>query len=59
MLLSICDPADPRLDDIRDLKHSDKEKNLVFAEGPLVAETSRPRCMSYPATSPMISRVIS
>ena len=33
----IDDPQDPRLDDIRDLKHSDKEKGLVFAEGPLVA----------------------
>ena len=37
MQLRIDDPLDPRLDDIRDLKHSDKEKNLVFAEGPLVA----------------------
>ena len=37
MLVPIDDPSDPRLDDIRDLKHSDKEKGLVFAEGPLVA----------------------
>ncbi|WP_175935505.1 RNA methyltransferase [Corynebacterium sp. Marseille-P4321] len=33
----IDDPLNPLLDDIRDLKHSDREKNLVFAEGPLVA----------------------
>lgn len=33
----IDDPSDPRLNDIRDLKHSDREKGLVFAEGPLVA----------------------
>ncbi|WJY67578.1 TrmH family RNA methyltransferase [Corynebacterium auris] len=33
---TITDPADPRLDDIRDLKHSDTKKDLVFAEGPLV-----------------------
>lgn len=32
----IDDPADARLDDIRDLKHSDAKKDLVFAEGPLV-----------------------
>ncbi|MEX3504734.1 TrmH family RNA methyltransferase [Corynebacterium sp. LK2510] len=32
----IDDPADPRLDDIRDLKTSDTKKDLVFAEGPLV-----------------------
>ena len=37
MLLPIDDPTDPHLDDIRDLKHSDKEKGLVYAEGPLVA----------------------
>lgn len=37
MLLPISDPTDPHLDDIRDLKHSDKEKGLVYAEGPLVA----------------------
>lgn len=32
----IDDAFDPRLDDIRDLKHSDAKKGLVFAEGPLV-----------------------
>lgn len=32
----IDDALDPRLDDIRDLKHSDAKKGLVFAEGPLV-----------------------
>ena len=37
MQVRIDDPSDERLDDIRDLKHSDKEKGLVFAEGPLVA----------------------
>lgn len=37
MRTRIDDAQDPRLDDIRDLKHSDKEKGLVFAEGPLVA----------------------
>ena len=37
MLLPIDDPTDPHLNDIRDLKHSDKEKGLVYAEGPLVA----------------------
>ena len=37
MLLPIDGPTDPHLDDIRDLKHSDKEKGLVYAEGPLVA----------------------
>lgn len=35
--MRIDDPSDPRLDDIRDLKHSDAKKGLVFAEGPLVA----------------------
>ena len=35
--MRIDDPADPRLDDIRDLKHSDTQRGLVFAEGPLVA----------------------
>ena len=35
--MRIDDSLDPRLDDIRDLKHSDAEKGLVFAEGPLVA----------------------
>lgn len=34
--MRIDDPQDSRLDDIRDLKHSDAEKGLVFAEGPLV-----------------------
>lgn len=37
MQLRIDDPRDPRLDDIRDLKHSDQQKDLVFAEGSLVA----------------------
>ncbi|WKD58074.1 23S rRNA (adenosine(1067)-2'-O)-methyltransferase [Corynebacterium capitovis DSM 44611] len=32
----IDDPSDPRLDDIRDLKHSDAKRDLVFGEGPLV-----------------------
>lgn len=38
----ITDPSDPRLDDVRDLKHSDNRpdlpggKGLVIAEGPLV-----------------------
>ena len=32
----IDDPADARLDDIRDLKRSDAKGDLVFAEGPLV-----------------------
>lgn len=32
----IDDPSNPLLDDIRDLKHSDAKKGLVFAEGPLV-----------------------
>lgn len=32
----IDDALDPRLDDIRDLKHSDAKKGIVFAEGPLV-----------------------
>ena len=38
----ISDPADPRLDDVRDLNHSDSRpdlpggKGLVVAEGPLV-----------------------
>ena len=36
MLLPIDGPTDPHLNDIRDLKHSDK-KGLVYAEGPLVA----------------------
>lgn len=40
----IDDPADPRLDDVRDLNHSDSRpdlpggKGLVIAEGPLVCE---------------------
>lgn len=37
MRIRISDPADPRLDDVRDLKHSDRHgKGLVIAEGPLV-----------------------
>ncbi|WP_165164476.1 TrmH family RNA methyltransferase [Corynebacterium qintianiae] len=32
----IDDPADARLDDIRDLKHSDSRGGLVYAEGPLI-----------------------
>jgi len=36
--LLIDDPLDPRLDDIRDLKHSDTKKGLVYGEGPLVCE---------------------
>ncbi|QPK79756.1 RNA methyltransferase [Corynebacterium lizhenjunii] len=37
--VSITDPADPRLDDIRDLKSADKAgRGLVFAEGPLCVE---------------------
>ena len=35
--MRIDDPLSPSLDDIRDLKHSDSEKRLVIAEGPLVA----------------------
>lgn len=30
--------SSPLLDDIRDLKHSDAKKGLVFAEGPLICE---------------------
>lgn len=33
----ITDPADPRLDDARDLKNTDNSKRYVFGEGPLVA----------------------
>ncbi|MFC5089569.1 TrmH family RNA methyltransferase [Corynebacterium aquatimens] len=39
----VADPSDPRLDDVRDLKHSDNRPDLpggkgyVIAEGPLVA----------------------
>lgn len=33
----ITDPADPRLDDVRDLKSTDTSKRYVFGEGPLVA----------------------
>ncbi|MCS5480471.1 RNA methyltransferase [Corynebacterium sp. YIM 101645] len=37
MRIRIDDPADPRLDDVRDLNHSDAaERRLVIAEGPLV-----------------------
>lgn len=42
MITEITDPQDPRLDDVRDLKHSDNRpdlpggKGLVIAEGPLV-----------------------
>lgn len=42
MRIRIEDPADPRLDDIRDLNHSDNRpdlpggKGLIIAEGPLV-----------------------
>lgn len=41
-IVEITDPTDPRLDDVRDLKHSDNRpdlpggKGLVIAEGPLV-----------------------
>ena len=47
----ITDPADPRLDDIRNLNKSDKSgEGLVIAEGPLVvsrlAESRFPmRCL--------------
>ena len=36
MRTRIDDPADARLDDIRDLKHSDAREGLVYAEGPLI-----------------------
>lgn len=36
-MITITDPADPRLDDVRDLKTMDNTKGLVFGEGPLVA----------------------
>lgn len=36
-MITITDPADPRLDDVRDLKTMDNSKGLVFGEGPLVA----------------------
>lgn len=36
-LIRVTDPADPRLDDVRDLKNSDNDKRLVYGEGPLVA----------------------
>ena len=36
-MIHITDPADPRLDDVRDLKTMDNTKGLVFGEGPLVA----------------------
>ncbi|WP_087116204.1 TrmH family RNA methyltransferase [Corynebacterium urinipleomorphum] len=36
-MIAITDPADPRLDDVRDLKTMDNTKGLVFGEGPLVA----------------------
>ena len=44
MITHISDPTDPRLDDFRDLKHSDNRpdlpggKGLVIAEGPLIVE---------------------
>lgn len=46
-ILHISDPSDPRLDDFRDLKHSDNRpdlpggKGLVITEGPLVVR----RCL--------------
>ena len=48
----ITDPADPRLDDIRNLNKSDKSgEGLVIAEGPLVvsrlAESRFPICLLY------------
>lgn len=36
-MITITDPADPRLDDVRDLKTMDNTRGLVFGEGPLVA----------------------
>lgn len=36
MRTRIDDPADARLDDVRDLKHSDTRGGLVYAEGPLI-----------------------
>lgn len=44
IITHISDPTDPRLDDFRDLKHSDNRpdlpggKGLVIAEGPLIVE---------------------
>ncbi len=35
-MIHITDSADPRLDDVRDLKTMDNAKGLVFGEGPLV-----------------------
>jgi len=35
-MIHITDAADPRLDDVRDLKTMDNAKGLVFGEGPLV-----------------------
>ena len=36
-MIRITDPADPRLDDVRDLKTMDNTKGLIFGEGPIVA----------------------
>lgn len=36
MRTRIDDPSDARLDDVRDLKHSDSRGGLVYAEGPLI-----------------------
>ena len=53
MRVRIDDPADPRLDDVRDLNHSDNRpdlpggKGLIVAEGPLVV--SRLLASRFPA----------
>ena len=36
-MIRITDPADPRLDDVRDLKTMDNTKGLIYGEGPIVA----------------------
>lgn len=37
-MIPITDPADPRLDVVRDLKKADNSRAYVFGEGPLVAD---------------------
>ena len=59
IITHISDPTDPRLDDFRDLKHSDNRpdlpggKGLVIAEGPLIVE--RLLASRYPVRTLVVS----
>lgn len=38
LVVDVSDPADPRLDDLRDLNHSDRRPDLPGGRGLVIAE---------------------